>query len=108
MTNFHGSQSTHPLGHRDRVIVDRIASRNALTCTDQDIVDIARLLTRYSGFPGEVKLRNDLIDAAKRLGYHSRAEANAAARAIWQAGFRPQPEGDDEVGSGADVQAAVE
>ena len=108
MTNFHGPQATHPLGHRDREIVDRIASRTPQTRTDQDIVDIARLLTRYSGFPGEFQLRNDLIAAAQRLGYASRDEANAAARAIWQAGFRPQSEGDDEVGSGADVQAAVE
>jgi hypothetical protein len=108
MTNFHGTQATHPLGHRDREIVDRIASRTPGTCTDQDVVDIARLLTRYSGFPGEFQLRNDLIAAAQRLGYGSRAEVNAAAIAIWQSGFRPQPEGADEVGSGADVQAAVE
>jgi hypothetical protein len=108
MTHFHGTQSTHPLGHRDREIVDRMASRTAETRTDQDVVDIARLLTRYSGFPGETQLRDDLIAAAKRLGYASRAEVNAAARAIWQAGFRPQDEDDGEVGSGADVQAAVE
>jgi hypothetical protein len=108
MTNFHGRQATHPLGHRDRKVVDRIAAREAGAFTDQDVVDAARLLTRYSGFPGEAQLRNDLIAAAQRMGFSSRDEVNAAARGIWQSGFQPQQEGAAEVGSGADVQAAPE
>ena len=31
MTNFHGTQATHPLGHRDREIVDRLLGCSAVT-----------------------------------------------------------------------------
>lgn len=107
LLEVHGRQSIHPLAGRDRPIVDRLLTRTAASRTDQDVVDLARLVTRYADFPGEIELKKNLIAAAKAMGFPSRDAANAAARSIWQSGFRPtQEQADTGVGSGADVQAA--
>ena len=105
--DFHGRQSIHPLEGRDRPTVDRLLACTSSSYVDQDVVDLARLLTRYREFPGAVSLRQDLITAAKAMGFTGRDELNTAARRIWQSGFRPGDEkADTGVGSGADVQAA--
>jgi hypothetical protein len=105
--NIHGRQSVHPLEGRDRPIVDRLLTRTAATRTDQDVVDVARLMTRYRDFPGAIPLKQNLIKAARGMGFTGRDDLNAAARSIWQSGFRPtQEQADTGVGSGADVQAA--
>jgi hypothetical protein len=90
----------HPLYDRERLVVDRLLQ--ATTPTSQDIVDAARLLTRFDGFPGHQDLTSDIIKAARSWGCQDRDDLNSRARVVWQRGFRPGLS-DDEVGSGADV-----
>lgn len=106
LLEFHGRQSVHPLEGRDRLIVDRLLKRTTDTATDQDVVDLARLVTRYADFPGAFPLKQDLIKTAKGLGFANRDALNTAAMHIWQSGFRPMcDQVETGVGSGADVQA---
>ncbi|MEB3319593.1 MAG: DUF3288 family protein [Cyanobium sp.] len=104
-TTYVGQGQTHPLYKGDRAICDRLLSVSIPS--DQDLVDAARLLMRYRHFPGAFDIRDDLVAAAKTWGFASSAELNAATRAIWERGFRPQVAEAAEVGSGADVQAAA-
>jgi hypothetical protein len=70
---------------------------------DGHLVDLARLMSRYEGFPGADDLRDDL---AKTLGLWalSRDELHGRTRAIWAGGYRPgaQPVA-EAVGSGFDT-----
>jgi hypothetical protein len=92
----------HPMHGQDRLIVDRLLA--ASTPTDADITDCARLLMRYLGYPGAKDIQQDL---ARSLG-NWRLDTDqlyAKARRIWSSGWRPTVHADQEVGSGADVNA---
>ena len=107
LLEFHGRQSVHPLEGRDRPTVDRLLTRTTNTATETDVVDLARLVTRYADFQGAFPLKRDLIQAAKTMGFANRDALNTAARRIWQSGYSPMSDqADTGVGSGADVQAA--
>jgi hypothetical protein len=99
-----GSESaqdqTHPLHALDRVVVDRLLA--VQEPGDGDLVDAARLLMRYEGFPGARDIQDDL---AKTLRFWklSREALHARTRAIWAAGFRPTPAAAEAVGSGFDT-----
>ena len=69
---------------------------------DQDLVDAARLLQRYHGFPGAEDIQRDLRTAIKTWKL-SQAALYQRSRAIWASGFRPNLSADDDlVGSGFD------
>lgn len=93
----------HPLYAQDRAITDRLLA--AAKPDQQDIVDAARLLTRYDAFPGADDIRFDL-DKCLQGWNLTRSELNRSARTIWESGYRPMVREDSEVGSGADVNAA--
>ncbi|MEB3265996.1 MAG: DUF3288 family protein [Cyanobacteriota bacterium] len=91
---------SHPLYSNDRDTVDRLLA--ATTPADDHLVDAARLLMRYEGFPGARDLQDDL-DRVLRHWALDRQELHRRTRAIWAAGFRPSAGGDSEaVGSGFD------
>jgi hypothetical protein len=70
---------------------------------DADLVDAARLLMRYEGFPGATDLQQDLARVL-RLWNLDREALQNRTRAIWAAGFRPGPAPPAEaVGSGFDT-----
>ena len=93
---------THPLHAIDREVVDRLLA--VATPADAHLVDAARLLMRYEGFPGATDLQEDLAKALRLWGL-SRDELHARTRAIWAAGFRPAAEaaGAEAVGSSFDT-----
>lgn len=93
----------HPLHAVDRNTVDRLLA--ASQPGPQDIVDCARLITRYEAFQGASDIKGDLIHCLRSWNL-TRAELNASARTIWQSDYRPAVQGAEEVGSGADVNAA--
>lgn len=91
---------THPLYASDRETVDRLLAVEQPS--DADLVDAARLLMRYQGFPGATDLQEDLAKTL-RLWQLDRTALQARTRAIWAAGFRPAPAAGDAVGSGFDT-----
>lgn len=72
------------------------------TPADAHLVDAARLLMRYQGFPGARDIQDDL-ERLLRLWQLTRDALHARTRAIWAAGFRPSPQGTEAVGSGFDT-----
>jgi hypothetical protein len=96
----------HPLQASDRETVDGLLAVEKPG--DDHLVDAARLLIRYDGFPGATDLRQDLVKAITHWGL-DRAALEARCRALWQGGFRPgRPQGDQAVGSGFDTDAAAD
>lgn len=97
-----GGAQSHPLYSLDRDIVDRLLT--AEVPTDGDLVDAARLLSRYEGFPGAFDLQNDL-ERAVRLWGLNRETLQSRTRAIWQGGFKPGSNSAkaEPVGSGFDA-----
>ena len=96
-------ENSHPLYAQDRAIVDRLLA--ASTPSDHDIVDCARLMMRYLGYPGALDLQEDL--ARSVVSWRMDADTlYARSRQIWADGYRPALDQSAEVGSGADVNAA--
>ena len=94
------SAQSHPLEAIDRDHLDRLLSRDSPE--DADLVELARLLIRYEGFPGAEALQKDL-QRLLSLWNISRYELNRRARQIWAGGFRPGAAADEAVGSGFDT-----
>ena len=95
------ADQSHPLYATDREIIDRLLA--VQTPADQHLVDAARLLNRYQGFPGASDLKQDLQQLLSHWHF-TRAQLNERVRAIWAAGFRPgEPSPQDVVGSGFDT-----
>ena len=94
-------QPAHPLHASDRDIVDRLLA--ASDPGDAELVDLGRLLMRYSGFPGARDIQDDL-EKTLRLWGLSREQLNARCRSIWAGGYRPGAEAAPQaVGSGFDT-----
>ena len=68
------AEQAHPLEASDRDLVDGLLA--ATTPSDEQLVDAARLLIRYDGFPGAVALKADLEKVIK-LWKLSRDQLNA-------------------------------
>lgn len=79
-------QQNHPLHGTDRAHVDRLLAVEKPG--DSDLVDAARLLTRYADFPGAPDLRDDLAKVLRLWGLDP-TELQGRTRALWSAGFRP-------------------
>ncbi len=92
----------HPLHATDRGLVDQLLA--AEQPSDAQLVELARLLQRYDGFPGAPDLQDDLAKTLRLWGLE-RQELQRRTRAIWAAGYRPgRPAGGGEaVGSGFDT-----
>ena len=98
-----GEPQAHPLHDTDRNVVDRLLAQDRPA--DGDLVDLARLLSRYDGFPGADDLQRDL---AKCLSHWELdlGELHRRTRLIWAAGHRPgMAAGAEAVGSGFDTAA---
>ncbi len=79
-------QQNHPLHGTDRAHVDRLLAVE--TPGDADLVDAARLLTRYADFPGAPDLRDDLAKVLRLWGL-DQTQLHGRTRALWSTGFRP-------------------
>ncbi len=90
----------HPLYLVDREHLDRLLATEIPG--DQDLIDIARLLMRYEGFPGADDIKMDMLKTLKFWGI-SKQELNARTKKIWSNGFRPGNDSEENVGSGFDT-----
>ena len=91
---------THPLHETDKNIIDSLISKE--NPEDQDFINLARLINRYSGFPGEIEIQND-IEKILKFWEISENDLFFKTRNIWSNNFRPSNTFKELVGSGFDT-----
>tara|TARA_B100000161_G_scaffold253029_1_gene213237 strand:+ start:1688 stop:1984 length:297 start_codon:yes stop_codon:yes gene_type:complete len=94
------NEQTHPLHETDKNIIDSLIAKK--TQDDLDFINLARLINRYSNFPGEVEIKND-IEKILKFWKISKDELFETTRNIWSKNFRPIDTNRDLVGSGFDT-----
>ena len=100
MNSFMRNDQTHPLSKVDKNIIDNlIANKNP---EDFDFINLARLINRYSNFPGEDEIKND-IEKILKFWNISKKELFSKTRKIWSDNYRPSNTNKDLVGSGFDT-----
>ena len=52
------NEQTHPLHATDKEIIDSLITREKPE--DLDFINLARLINRYTYFPGEIEIKNDI------------------------------------------------
>ena len=94
------NEQTHPLHETDKNIIDSLISKEYPE--DLDFINLARLINRYSNFPGEVEIQND-IEKILKFWKISEIELFSKTRMIWSNNFRPSNTFKELVGSGFDT-----
>ena len=94
------NNQTHPLHAIDKIIIDSLITQEKPK--DLDFINLARLINRYSNFPGEIEVKND-IDKILKFWKITRNDLFSVTKKIWSKGFRPSNTNKDLVGSGFDT-----
>ena len=94
------NEQTHPLHATDKIIIDSLITKEKPE--DFDFINLARLINRYSNFPGEFEIQND-IEKILKFWNITKNELNSITKKIWLKGFRPSNTNKDLVGSGFDT-----
>ena len=97
---FMSSEQTHPLHATDKNIIDSLITKDKPE--DLDLINLARLINRYTNFPGEIEIKND-IEKILKFWKITKNELFSKTRIIWSKGFRPSNSNKDLVGSGFDT-----
>ncbi len=105
MVDFEGDSKSmdaqnHPLYSIDRDHLDRLLAKDYPESAD--IVDLARLLIRYKGFPGVLDIQKDIKKIMQLWGLSLEA-LNEKAKKLWQEGYRPGRGLQGGLGSGFDT-----
>ena len=94
------NNQTHPLHNTDKNIIDSLIMQHKPS--DFDLINLARLINRYSNFPGEVEMKND-IEKILKFWEISKNDLFLKTKIIWSNNFRPSNTSKDLVGSGFDT-----
>jgi hypothetical protein len=94
--------ANHPMHLYDRPLIEGIVSKKLKELSKENIVDLARLLNRYNPTNDNLK---DIIIAYLHENNKTPEQLHIKSREIWQSGWRPGSLDNDEIGSGADVDA---
>ena len=94
------NEQTHPLHLIDRNIIDSLITKEKPE--DLDLINLARLINRYTNFPGEIEIQND-IEKILKFWKISKNELFSKTKNIWSKTFRPPSTNKDLVGSGFDT-----
>ena len=94
------SEQTHPLHATDKDIIDSLIVNEKPE--DIDLINLARLINRYTNFPGEIEIKNDMEKILKFWNI-SKNELFSKTKEIWSKSFRPSNTNKDLVGSGFDT-----
>ena len=97
---FMSSEQTHPLHATDKNIIDSLIAKEKPE--DIDLINLGRLINRYTNFPGEIEIKND-IEKILKFWKITKIELFAKTRQIWSKSFRPSNTNRDLVGSGFDT-----
>ena len=94
------NEQTHPLHLTDKNIIDSLIIKEKPE--DIDFINLARLINRYSNFPGENEIKND-IERILKFWKITKNELFSKTKNIWSKSFRPANTNKDLVGSGFDT-----
>ena len=94
------NDQTHPLHATDKNIIDSLITKEKPE--DLDLINLARLINRYSNFPGEIEIKND-IERILKFWKITKKELFSKTKIIWSKSFRPLGTNKDLVGSGFDT-----
>ena len=94
------NEQTHPLHATDKKIIDSIISKDIPE--DFDLINLARLINRYSNFHGEIEIKND-IEKILNFWNINKNELYFKTKKIWSKSFRPSNSNQDLIGSGFDT-----
>ena len=97
---FMSNEQTHPLHAVDKKIIDSLIAKEKPE--DIDFINLARLINRYSNFPGEIEIKND-IEKILNFWKMTKNELFSRTKNIWSKSFRPSNTNKDLVGSGFDT-----
>ena len=94
------NEQTHPLHAIDKNTIDSLITKEKPE--DVDFVNLARLINRYTNFPGEIEIQDDLKKILN-IWKITKEELFFKTKEIWSKGFRPINTTKDLVGSGFDT-----
>ena len=94
------NEQTHPLHTTDKNIIDTLITKDEPD--NLDFINLARLINRYTNFPGEIEIKND-IEKILKFWKITKVELFSKTKTIWQKSFRPSSTNKDLVGSGFDT-----
>ena len=94
------NEQTHPLHEADKNIIDSLISKEKPE--DLDFINLARLINRYSNFPGEDELKKD-IEKILNFWKISKKQLFSKTKNIWSTSFRPSNTNKDLIGSSFDT-----
>jgi hypothetical protein len=94
------NEQTHPLHATDKNIIDSLITKEKPE--DIDFINLARLINRYTYFPGEFEIKDD-IEKILKFWKITKNELYSKTKKIWLNNFRPSNSNKDLVGSGFDT-----
>ena len=94
------NNQTHPLHSTDKNIIDSLITKKIPE--DIDFINLARLINRYTNFPGEIEIKSD-IEKILKFWKINKNELFSKTKYIWSKSFRPSNTNKDLVGSGFDT-----
>ena len=94
------NEQTHPLHATDKNIIDSLITKEKPK--DIDLINFARLINRYTNFPGEFEIKDD-IEKILKFWKITKNELFLKTKNIWSNNFRPSNTNKDLVGSGFDT-----
>ena len=94
------NEQTHPLHATDKNIIDNLIAKEKPE--DLDFINLARLINRYSNFPGEIEIKND-IEKILNFWKITKTDLFLETKKIWSKSFRPSSTNKELVGSGFDT-----
>ncbi|MBO8233775.1 DUF3288 family protein [Prochlorococcus marinus XMU1419] len=94
------NEQTHPLHATDKNIVDSLIAKDKPV--DLDFINLARLINRYTNFPGEIEIKED-IEKILKFWKINKNDLFSKTKIIWSKSFRPTNTNKDLVGSGFDT-----
>ena len=94
------NEQTHPLHATDKKIIDSLITIKEPE--ELDLINLARLINRYTNFPGEIEIKKD-IEKILNFWKITKNELFSKTKDIWSKSFRPSNPNKDLVGSGFDT-----
>ena len=94
------NEQIHPLHETDKKVIDSLIAKEIPE--DFDLINLARLINRYEGFPGEIEMKED-IEKILKFWKITKDDLFSTTRKLWVDNFRPSNTNRDLVGSGFDT-----